>query len=335
MQGVCAGTLAVACADYPFARWKRSVFQGKTGTATLSGLFIVLWSTAWIAGKFGLDSAGPMTMLFYRFAVAALVLFVVALVGRARWPGSVRAAVHIAVAGALIQALGLGGVYLGMRDGVSAGVSALIAGLSPLLTAIGAAQFLDDRIGPRQWLGLALGFVGVGIVVVDRIALGAGWQAYAVTFGGLLAFVAGTIYQKKYCGDMDLRAGSFIQTFASALVILVPALVLESLHADWNATFVAAIGWMALINSVAAMTLLLLLLSRGSASQVATLFYLVPPITALLAFMMLHESLGSHALIGFVVVAVSVYLGTRPVTRAVRDSSALSRAPEISRTSPR
>ena len=290
------------------------MFHGKSSTATLSGLFIVLWSTAWIAGKFGLDSAGPMTMLFYRFVIAAFVLLIIAVGARARWPSSWRVVAHMAVAGALIQALGLGGVYLGMRDGVSAGVSALIAGLSPLLTAIGAAQFLGDRIGPRQWLGLVLGIVGVGIVVADRIALGAGWPAYAVTFGGLLAFVAGTIYQKKYCGDMDLRAGTFIQTFAAAIVILVPAVWLESLHADWNATFVAAIGWMALINSVAAMTLLLLLLSRGSASQVATLFYLVPPLTALMAFATLHESLGGHALIGFLVVALSVYLGTRPAT---------------------
>lgn len=289
------------------------MFPGKFSTTSLSGLFIVLWSTAWIAGKFGLDSAGPMTMLFYRFAIAALVLLTIAVGARARWPSSLRVVAHMAVAGALIQALGLGGVYLGMRDGVSAGVSALIAGLSPLLTAIGAARFLGDRIGPRQWLGLVLGIVGVGIVVADRIALGAGWQAYAVTFGGLLAFVAGTIYQKKYCGDMDLRTGTFIQTFAAAIVILVPAILLEAMHANWNATFVAAIGWMALINSVAAMSLLLLLLSRGSASQVATLFYLVPPLTALMAFATLHESLGVHALIGFLVVAFSVYLGTRPV----------------------
>jgi drug/metabolite transporter (DMT)-like permease len=245
-------------------------------------------------------------------------LLVIAIGARARWPVSWRAIAHVAVAGALIQALGLGGVYLGMRDGVSAGISALIAGLSPLFTAIGAAWFLDDRIGPRQWLGLVLGIVGVAIVVADRIALGAGWQGYAVTFCGLAAFVGGTIYQKKYCGEMDLRTGTFIQTLASAIVIFVPAIFLESLHADWNPTFVAAIGWMALINSVAAMTLLMLLLSRGSASQVATLFYLVPPLTALMAFAMLRESLGSHALIGFVVVAFSVYLGTRPASVRLR-----------------
>jgi drug/metabolite transporter (DMT)-like permease len=297
------------------------MFSGKFSTAPLSGLFIVLWSTAWIAGKFGLDGAGPLTMLFYRFAIAALVLLAIAVVAGARWPTSLRVLAHVAIAGALIQALGLGGVYWGMREGVSAGVSALIAGLSPLLTAIGAAWFLGDRIGPRQWLGLLLGIVGVAIVVADRISLGAGWQGYLSTFGGLAAFVAGTIYQKKYCGDMDLRAGTFIQTLASAVVILMPALLFESLRAEWTATFVTAIGWMALVNSVAAMTLLMLLLSRGSASQVATLFYLVPPLTALMAYTTLHESLGSHALIGFVVVAFSVYLGTRPV--AMKEDGAL------------
>jgi drug/metabolite transporter (DMT)-like permease len=293
----------------------------QTSSALLSGVFIVLWSTAWIAGKFGLGSAGPMTLLFFRFAFAALVLFAIAFATRSRWPATLRSFSHIAIAGVLIQAFGLGGVYLGMHEGVSAGISSLLAGLSPLLTALGAAIFLNDRIGARHWIGLVLGLAGVGIVVVDRISLGAHWQGYALTFGGLISFVAGTLYQKKYCGSMDLQTGSFIQTLAAALVILIPAIVIESLRADWNATFVGAVAWKSLINSVAAMTLLMLLLSRGSASEVATLFYLVPPLTALMAFIAFHEALAPTTLIGFALVALSVYLGTRTAAPPVRDRS--------------
>jgi drug/metabolite transporter (DMT)-like permease len=250
----------------------------------------------------------------------------IALFTGARWPSSWRAFKNIATVGALMQACGLGGVYFGMHLGVNAGVSSLIAGLSPLLTAIGAWWFLNDRIGSRQWLGVALGIVGVGIVVADKMALGSHWQGYAITFAGLSAFVAGTLYQKKYCDGMDLKTGSFIQTAAAAVVIAIPALVFEGFHVTWTPAFVGAIAWMAVINSAAAMTMMLLLLSRGSASSVAALFYLVPPITASMAYIAFHEAFGRFTLVGFAVVAASVYLGTRPSgipsTRDFRLSSA-------------
>jgi drug/metabolite transporter (DMT)-like permease len=285
------------------------------GTTMLSGIFIVLWSTAWIAGKFGLASSGPMTLLFLRFLVAALVLLAVALATRSRWPTTWSAVGHMAVAGVLIQAFGLGGVYLGMNLGVNAGISALICGLAPLLTALGAAAFLGDRMGPRHWLGLALGVAGIAIVVADHLSLGGRWQGYAVTLGGLIGFVAGTLYQKKFCNDMDLKTGSFIQTLAAAAVVFMPALGLESLHANWNESFIGAVAWMALVNSVIAMTLLMLLLSRGSASQVSTLFYLVPPLTAFMAFVAFGEALTTKTIIGFVLVVGSVYMNTRSGSR--------------------
>jgi drug/metabolite transporter (DMT)-like permease len=285
--------------------------QRLKGTALLSGIFIVLWSTAWIAGKFGLASAGPMTLLFFRFLFAALILFAVALITRSRWPTTLRAFGHVAAAGVLIQAFGIGGVYLGMHEGVNAGISALLAGLSPVLTALGAAAFLKDRIGRRHWIGLGLGVAGTAIVVVDHLSLGAHWQGYALTFAGLISFVAGTLYQKKFCNDMDLKTGSFIQAFAGAAVLLVPALVLESMHATWSGPFIGAVAWMAIVNSVVAMTLLMLLLSRGSASQVATLFYLVPPLTAFMAFVAFGEALSADTLVGFALIVASVYLTTR------------------------
>lgn len=285
--------------------------QNSNGSMLLSGVFIVLWGTAWIAGKLGLASSGPMTLLFFRFLFAAIVLLAVALATRSRWPASLRQVGHIATAGVLIQALGLGGVYFGMHDGINAGISALLSGLAPVLTAIGAAMFLNDRIGPRHWAGLALGFIGTAVVVVDHVALGARWQGYAITIAGLISFVAGTLYQKKFCGDMDLKTGSFIQTAAGAIVIAIPAIALESLHAIWSTAFIGAITWMALVNSVIAMTLFMLLLSRGSASQVASLFYLVPPLTAFMAFIAFGESLSADTLIGFALVVASVYLSTR------------------------
>jgi drug/metabolite transporter (DMT)-like permease len=307
-----ADALAVlaCCASITFHR--TTAMKRLNGTTWVSAIFILLWSTAWIAGKFGLSGAGPMTLMFFRFLFAATILLLLALATRSRWPATLRAAMHIAMVGVLMQAFGLGGVYFGMREGVGAGISALLSGLAPVLTALGAAAFLNDRIGPRHWLGLALGLAGTAIVVADHVSLGAAWNGYAVTLAGLLSFVAGTLYQTKFCADMDLRTGMFIQTFAAAVIVLIPALALESLHATWNHTFIASIAWMATINSVVAMTLLMWLLSRGSASQVSALFYLVPPITAFMAFLAFGEALSLGTLAGFSLVVASVYLSARP-----------------------
>jgi drug/metabolite transporter (DMT)-like permease len=281
--------------------------------SSLGALFVVLWSSAWIAGKIGLPYAGPFTLLLIRFGAAAAVLLLVALASGAPWPDKLADYGHLAVAGALIQGLALGCAYLGLQLGVSAGMSALVNGLAPLLTALGAVPFLGERVAPRQWLGLFAGLVGVALVVIDRVSLGdANWQGYAATFAALAALVCGTLYQKKYCSRMDLRTGTLIQLAVAAAAVFLPALRLEGLEVEWNRTLILASSWLSLANSIGAFSLLYLLLRNGEASRVSALFYLVPPITAVMGFAAFHETLNAVALTGFAITVGGVYFGTRP-----------------------
>lgn len=280
--------------------------------SSLGAVFVVLWSSAWIAGKVGLPYAGPFTLLLIRFSVAGAVLLVAALAGGAPWPARLADYLHLAVAGALMQGLALGCAYFGLQLGVSAGVSGLINGLAPLLTALGAVPFLGERIGRRQWLGLSAGLIGVALVVVDRVSLGgASWEGYAATFAALVALACGTLYQKKYCSGMDLRTGSFIQVAVAGAVVFLPALRFEGLEVEWSGTLILASAWLSLANSIGAFTLLYVLLRKGEASRVSALFYLVPPITAIMGFVAFHETLSPAALAGFAITVGGVYLGTR------------------------
>jgi drug/metabolite transporter (DMT)-like permease len=247
-----------------------------------------------------------------RFVVAAAVMLLIALATKAPWQDKLADYAHLAVAGVLIQGVALGCAYLGLELGVSAGMSGLVNGLAPLLTAFGAVPFLGERVGSRQWLGLGVGLIGVVLVVVDQASLGgAGWAGYAATFGALAAFVCGTLYQKKFCSTMDLRTGSFIQLAAASAAVFLPALRLDGLQVEWNWTLILASSWLSLANSIGAFSLLYVLLRSGKASRVSALFYLVPPVTAIMAFFAFHETLSPAALAGFAVAAGGVYLGTR------------------------
>jgi drug/metabolite transporter (DMT)-like permease len=280
--------------------------------SSLGALFVVLWSSAWIAGKIGLPYAGPFTLLVIRFAAAGAVMLLIALATGAPWPNNLADYGHLAIAGVLIQGLALGFAYFGLQHGVSAGMSALVNGLAPLFTALGAVPLLGERVGRRQWLGLGAGLVGVALVVLDRISLGAAtWEAYAATFAALAALVSGTLYQKKYCSNMDLRTGALIQIAAAGAIVSVPALRLEGLEVEWSWKLIFASSWLSLVNSIAAFSLLYALLRKGEASRVSALFYLTAPITALMGFAAFHETLSAAALVGFAITVGGVYLGTR------------------------
>src|SRR3954468_23112898 len=280
--------------------------------SALGMLFVVLWSSAWIAGKIGLPYAGPFTLLLIRFAVAAAVMLLIAVATEAPWPDKLSDYAHLAVAGLMIQGLALGSAYLGLELGVSAGTSGLINGLAPLLTAFGAVPFLGERVETRQWLGLGAGLVGVGLVVGDHVSLGsASWVGYGASFMALSALVCGTLYQKRFCSTMDLRTGGFIQLAAAGAAVFVPAVGLDGLQVEWNWTLIVASSWLSLANSIGAFSLLYMLLRSGEASRVSTLFYLVPPVTAIMAFAVFHETLSLAALAGFSIAVAGVYLGTR------------------------
>jgi len=283
-----------------------------SGVSPLGALFIVLWSSAFIAGKAGLAYAGPFTLLFIRFGVAAAVLLGITLASGAPWPKRPIEYLHLAVVGLLMQGLTLGSAYFGLRLGVSAGVAALITCLAPVLTALLAGRVLGERIAPRQWLGILAGLVGVGLVVIDKVSFGTTSPlGYAAMFVALGAFVAGTLYQKKFCASMDLRSGNLVQIVAAAGAVALPALWLEGLHVQWSPELIVSSSWLSLVNSIGAMSLLYLLLRRGEASRVSLLFYLVPPVTALMGFAAFHETLGAVEMAGFAITVGGVYLGGR------------------------
>jgi drug/metabolite transporter (DMT)-like permease len=276
----------------------------------LGALFVLLWSSAWIAGKVGLEFTGPFTMLEIRFAAAALVMLPIALLTGAPWPRKWSEYGHLAVVSLLINGLTLAALYIGINDGVSAGISALISGLTPLLTAIAAGPLLGERIGTARWVGLTIGLLGVALAVMNKISFASGgWEGYAVTFLALAAFVAGTLYHKRFCSAIDLRTGNLVQFVVAGVALFLPALAFEGLRVEWSEALIASFAWLALANSIGAVTLYYFLLRQGEASRVATLFYLVPPITATMAFIAFHETLSPVALAGFVLAAVGVYLG--------------------------
>jgi drug/metabolite transporter (DMT)-like permease len=285
----------------------------RTATAwAMPVLFILMWSSGYVAGKVALPFVGPFMLLVVRFGTAAAILLLVALITRAPWPKDRASFFHIAVVGVLIQALQFSGLYSGMALGVSAGVSALIVGTMPLFTALGAAAFLGERVNYRQWLGLVVGLIGAGLVVSHKMGGGdASVAGYVAVLFALAGITLGTLYQKRFCGGMDLRTGGFIQLAVATLLVIPFAYHYEAMAVDWTGEFVAASLWMSLINSVGAISVLYVLIRRGEASRVAGLFYLIPGVTAMMAFLVLGETLTDLAIAGFVIAALGVYMSTK------------------------
>jgi drug/metabolite transporter (DMT)-like permease len=274
-------------------------------------LFVFLWSTGFIAAKAGMPYAEPLTFLALRFGLVAVLMLPVAVLAGARWPRGMMA-VHVGVVGLLLHAGYLGGVFVAISRGVPAGLAALIVGAQPLLTALLAQPILGDRIGRATWVGLAMGFVGVGLVMADRLTLGG---ADAIGLGlcvmAVMAMALGSLYQKRFATAVDLRTGSVIQYVAAGLPILALAWAQESMVVRWEAPFLLAMAWLILVLSIGAVSLLYVLIRRGAAAEVASLFYLVPPTTALMGYLLFGETLSPATILGMVLAALGVALVNR------------------------
>jgi drug/metabolite transporter (DMT)-like permease len=270
--------------------------------------FVFLWSTGFISAKYGMPYAEPLTFLFARMGLVVLVLAGVVAVMRVPLPGPLDAW-HSLVAGFLVQTLYLGGVFVALSTGVPAGISALIPGLQPILTATLASRFLGERVAALQWGGLVLGLVGVLLVLNDRnVAMSGnalGWIASVVS---LLGITLGTLYQKRYCGAIDWRSGNLVQFAGSAAMFAIGSWVFETRPIEWALPFMLALGWSVIVLSVLTIALMYWLIRRVPASRVASLFYLVPAVTALIAWLMFGETLNALAIAGMVLCAVGVLL---------------------------
>ncbi len=276
---------------------------------------MALWSTGFIGAKFGLPDAEPLTFLSLRYAIVLVLMGALAWATRAPWPRTAREWLHIGVSGLLVHAVYLGGVFMAIGKGLPAGVAALVVGLQPVLTALGAGAWLGERVRPTQWLGLALGFVGVGLVVAHKVGAGASGGALLSMLlpvvVALLAITAGTLYQKRYCHAFDLRTGSVIQFLPSLLATFLVASLTETLQIHWTGSFVFALAWLVLVLSLGAVSLLNVLIRSGSAVNVASLFYLVPPCTALIAWALFGETMTGLALLGMAVTVFGVWLARK------------------------
>ena len=275
-------------------------------------LFVFLWSTGFIGAKFGLPYAEPLSFLLTRYGLVIGLMLAIALIMRAPWPKDPAQWLHIGVSGVLVHAFYLGGVFVAIAHGLPAGITALVVGMQPLLTACSAGWLLGEKVSARQWGGLALGFVGVGLVVSGKFgdaALGPMlWPAVVA----LLAITAGTLYQKRFCARFDLRTGSVIQFVPTAIVTAIAVALFEDYRIDWTGEFLFALGWLVLVLSLGAISLLNLLIRSGSAVNVASLFYLTPPTTALIAWAVFGETLAPVAVVGMAVAVAGVYLVARP-----------------------
>lgn len=273
-------------------------------------LFIFIWTTGYLAAKLAAPHADPLTFLSWRYAGVVLLMTGLALVARARWPAR-RDMAHLALAGVLIQAMYLGGVWVAIRQGLPAGTAALIVNLQPVLVAA-LAPLIGERVAPRQWAGVALGLAGVVLVIWHKLTLGTSFgPPLLLCLMALLAITAGTLYQKRFVPQFDLRSGQAVQFAASLAVTLPLAWALEPMRITWNAPVLAAMAWSIFVLTAGGISLMFYMLRHGRVTAVSSTMYLVPSVTSVMAWLLFDETLGAQAIAGMGVTLLGVYLVVR------------------------
>ena len=274
-------------------------------------VFVLLWSSGFVGARYGLPYIEPMTFLAVRMVFVVLLMGAIALATGARWPRGAEIG-HSVVAGSLVHGLYLGGVFIAISQGVPAGISALIPGLQPILTSTIANRFMGEKVTRLQWFGLGLGLVGVLMVLHDRrmVAEGSvfGWIA---SFASLIGITLGALYQKRYCGAIDWRTGNTVQYVGASVLFGVAAFAFETRVIHWTGELIFALAWLIFVLSIAAVALMYWLIRRSAATGFSSLFYLVPAVTALLAYLLFGEKLDALSIAGMVVCAAGVVLVNR------------------------
>ena len=271
-------------------------------------VFVLLWSSGFIFAKLGLSYAEPLTYLSLRMiAVVALLAIIIALT-RPKWP-STAGMVHSALTGLMVHGLYLGGVFVSIENGLSAGLAALIVSLQPVLTSTIANRWLGERVVARQWRGLALGLLGVYLVLQEKTATGGATPlAWAAAVAALIGITVGMLYQKRFGGGMDWRPALGVQYAAAGILFSLGAFAFETRVVHWTPEFLLALGYLIFVLSFGAIWLLYYLIRRAAATRVASLFYLTPPTTALMAWALFGERLAPLALVGMAVCVAGVAL---------------------------
>ena len=284
----------------------------------MPAVFVVIWSTGFIVAKYGLPYAPPLTFLAIRYFLSIVCFGVWIVLARAAWPQSRQQWLHLAVTGVLMHAAYLGGVWVAVKAGMGSGLTALIVGLQPVLTALWVSWISsagDDsaKVSKRQWAGLALGLGGLLLVVSRKFGMGTEVTALtlACTVFALFSITAGTLYQKRFMKPTDVRTANVIQ-LAAAFVVTLPLALFETEAISWNTHLLGAMAWSVLVLTLGGSSLLYLLIQRGAATSVTSLLYLVPPTTALMAWVLFDEPITVTTVVGTAVTALGVSLVVRP-----------------------
>ncbi len=283
--------------------------------ATAPALFVLLWSTGFIGARYGMPYIEPLTFLAVRMGFAVVIMAAIALLAGARRP-NVNEVGHSLVAGSLVHGLTLGGVFTAISQGVPAGISALILGLQPIVTSTLASRFIGEKVTRLQLVGLALGLVGVLLVLHDRnIVLAGSALGWVASILALIGITIGTLYQKRYCGGIDWRAGNLVQYVGAGALFTLGAFAFETREIHWTGELIFAMAWLVLVLSIAAVGLMYWLIRRSAATGFASLFYLVPVVTAFFAYILFGERLDSISIFGMVICAGGVALVNRGIAR--------------------
>ncbi|HZF86683.1 MAG TPA: DMT family transporter [Burkholderiaceae bacterium] len=278
----------------------------------MPAVFVLIWSTGFIVARYAMPHAPPLKFLAVRYALSSACFLVWVMAARVAWPRSREQVLHLAVTGVLMQAAYLGGVWAAVKAGMGSGLVALLVGIQPVLTAVWMS-FHGGRIAPRQWLGLVLGFAGLALVVARK--LGQGGEVSALTLSlallALLSITAGTLYQKRFVAPCDVRSASAVQQLAALAVTLPLALLLEHSSIEWTVGSIGAMAWSVVALTLGGSSLLYMLIQRGSATAVTSLLYLVPPCTAVMAWLLFAEPITVLTVAGIALTAVGVSLVVR------------------------
>lgn len=286
----------------------------------MPAVFVLIWSTGFIVARFGMPYAPPFSFLLWRYFFSVFCFLPWIVLARVAWPQNGSQVMHLAVTGVFMHAGYLGGVWAAVKAGMGSGLSSLIVGIQPVLTAIWLSTMARSQGQPpvtrRQWLGLLLGFAGLVMVVSRKFTQGTPLDhvtpenlAWAV--GALLAITIGTLYQKRFVQPCDVRTANTVQLLAAAVVTL-PLAWLEPQAMQWNGQLAGAMAWSVLGLTLGGSSLLYILIQRGAAASVASLMYLVPPTTALIAWVLFAEQITAMTLLGTAITAVGVSLVVRP-----------------------
>lgn len=286
--------------------------QSATFVAAMPAIFVLIWSTGFVVARYGMPHAPPMTFLSWRYALSVLAFLVWIAVARPAWPRDRTQWLHLAVTGALMHGGYLGGVWAAVRGGMSAGTVALLVGLQPVLTAIWVSiTGAEHRVSPRQWAGLLLGLAGLTLVVWRKLGVG---EVNALTLGlsvvALLSITTGTLYQKRFVAPCDVRTANTVQLLA-AFAVTLPLALLESDPVDLHPELIGAMAWSVLVLTLIGSSLMYLLIQRGAATRVTSLLYLVPPCTAVMAWILFGEVLSGLVIAGLLLTAIGVWLVVR------------------------